>query len=336
LRGEDYDAFAAIGDDTPVTRKLSLLIRPAFVAAPGCAFAWGDWANIEARLLPWLSADPKAQYRLDNFRAVDADPTIPDIYKVTAARELDVPIDGMSKKLRQVGKVIELAAGFGGSTNAMLTMAASYRIHMTDAEAKRAVSRWRKDNRWAVNFWGRHDEEGSSGIWGAVNKALLQPDTPFAVGRVKYLYGRRDGALYCRLPSGRYLIYRKIKWERVNEIDEDTGEILSIKRELMFSRDTGRLKVWPGLMCENIVQATAADILRQTLVRLENENIGLATRAHTHDEVLVEDREDHIEATGERVREIMERGFDWSTDLPIKADIEIGRWYTKHEELTGL
>jgi DNA polymerase len=337
LAGADYDEFAAIGDDTPVARKLSLLIRPTLVAADGNAFAWCDWANIEARLLPWLSNDPKAEYRLDNFRAVDADPSIPDIYKVTAARMLGIDEPAkVTKPQRQVGKVIELAAGFGGSVGSMLAMAASYGIHATEAEAKEAISRWRKDNRWAVNFWGKHDESGSFGIWGAVNQALLYPGKPFPAGRVTYIYARNmhGGTLFCRLPSGRYLAYRKIHWERVNEIDEDTGKIIAIRRELRFSRDVGRVKAWYGLMTENIVQATAADILRGTLVRLEE--AGLAPRVHTHDEVLIETSENQIEAAGERLRAIMEQGFEWSAGLPIKADVEIGRWYSKAEESVGL
>jgi hypothetical protein len=42
-----------------------------------------------------------------------------------------------------------------------------------------------------------------------------------------------------------------------------------VRRELMFSRDMGRMKLWPGLLCENVTQATAADILRGTLVRAQ-------------------------------------------------------------------
>jgi hypothetical protein len=32
----------------------------------------------------------------------------------------------------------------------------------------------------------------------------------------------------------------------------------------------------------------------------------------------------------------MERGFDWTEGLPIKADATIGRWYSKSEDSWGL
>ena len=52
---------------------------------------------------------------------------------------------------------------------------------------------------------------------------------------------------------------------------------------------TGRIKVWPGLLTENIVQAVAADCLRGTLRRLESgHDKRMVVRLHTHDEVLVE------------------------------------------------
>ena len=36
---------------TPVAKKLALLLRPAFIARPGKTFVWGDFSNIEARVL---------------------------------------------------------------------------------------------------------------------------------------------------------------------------------------------------------------------------------------------------------------------------------------------
>ena len=107
----------SLGDDAPISRKLSLLIRPTMIAEKGKAFVWGDWANIEARLLPWLTKDPQAEERLDIFRAVDRDKTIPDLYTRTAATLSGVSVDQIDEKMRQRGKVTELALGFGGGVS---------------------------------------------------------------------------------------------------------------------------------------------------------------------------------------------------------------------------
>src|SRR5262249_41944382 len=59
--GCDYAALAAASPvDMPPARKLALIVRPAFVAAPGTVFVWSDWSAIEARTTPWLAASPDA------------------------------------------------------------------------------------------------------------------------------------------------------------------------------------------------------------------------------------------------------------------------------------
>jgi DNA polymerase len=336
--GVDYTKFAVIGDDTPVARKLSLLIRPSLVAAPGNAFAWGDWSNIEARLVPWLADDPEAETRLEIFRAVDKDPKIPDIYKRTAAELAGIAVEDVTKEIRQQGKVVELACGFGGGKNALLSMAASYGIHLDDDVAAKFVRKWREDNPWATDFWGKHDSRQSYGLWGALNQAIETPLTYIPVGRVGYIYLKDylGGSLLCRLPSGRWLTYRRIKYERVEEEDDD-GNVIDVRYELMFSRDMGRIKFWPGLACENVVQATAADILRGTLLRLDADDYAWApVTLHTHDEIVLETEEGYAGQAAITLCSLMERGFDWSKGLPIAAETTVGRWYTKSKGSVGL
>lgn len=337
--GADPGAFAKLGDDTPVSRKLSLLIRPSLVPDPCKVFCWGDWSNIEARLVPWLAADPEAEQRLDIFRAVDDGTEKYDIYTRTAAQLSGLSLAAAADKaVRQRGKVVELACGFGGATNALLSMAASYGIHLDANVAKAFVEKWRDDNQWAVRFWGKHDRERSFGIWGAINKALNTPRTAFDAGRVSYAFidNYLDGSLLCRLPSGRLLTYRRLRWEDVDVLD-DNDNVIGYKRELMFRRDEGHVKLWPGLACENVVQATAADILRGTLVRLDD-SIGdwAPVRLHTHDEVLVETEERFAQAASKALLECMEEGFSWSKGLPIAAETVTGRWYSKSKGSIGL
>jgi DNA polymerase len=331
LAGEPYNKFAIVGDDAPVSRKLSLLIRPALVAQPGNAFVWGDWANIEARVAPWLANDPGADKILDIYRAVDDGTEKYDVYTRVAAEISGVTLEAVDKDIRQRGKVTSLACQFGGGANALINMAAAYRMHLGEDEAKAAVAGWREANPWAPRFW--------KSLWEAITGAIDTPGVAFEAGLVTYIFleGYLGGSLLCRLPSGRFLTYRRIRWEMVEERDEDTNEVIDVRRELMFSRDMGRVKLWPGLACENIVQATAACILRGTLVRLDAAAFDwMPVRLHTHDEVLVECGEAFtVNATEQLLRE-MERGFTWTVGLPIKADVTVGRFYSKNKESWGL
>jgi len=337
--GIAYDDFAVLGDDTPVSRKLSMLIRSSFVASPGYAFCWGDWSNIEARLVPWLAKDPEAEARLDIFRAVDDGTEKFDIYTRTAANLFNLELPAVTKEIRQGGKVVELAAGFGGGYNALLSMAAGYGIHIPDETAKRFIEKWRDDNGWAVRFWGKHNDHHSFGLWGALNSAIEHPEVAYSAGRITYMYlpDYLGGSLMCELPSGRFLTYRKIRWERIDVLDDD-DQIVDVKTELMFSRDMGRVKLWPGLACENVVQATAADILRGTLVKLDDAKLSswMPVALHTHDEVVVETLEADIPDAAAWLQHTMEEGFDWSDGLPIASDTTVGRWYTKAKGSVGL
>jgi DNA polymerase len=96
----------------PVGRTLSRLIRPAFVAPEGKTFVWCDWSAIEARVLPWLAGSEGAQELLDVFFANDRDKTLPDIYKITAAKILGKSAYDITKQERQShGKVPCIAEG---------------------------------------------------------------------------------------------------------------------------------------------------------------------------------------------------------------------------------
>jgi DNA polymerase bacteriophage-type len=329
--GIDYDTFSSVGDDTPVARKLSLLIRPAFVPSGDNVFVWSDWSQIEARIVPWLCDHMKgARDRVQIFRDVDADPDLPDLYTRTAAQLSRVAVDQVTKPMRQRGKVAELALGFCGGVGALQQMAAGYGLHFTDAEAKIVVDRWRAANPWAIDY--------SKEIWEAMRWAIRPENAsqPVRAGRVwlKFEPQYLGGSLLARLPSGRCLTYRNMHWQDVDVFDED-DKPTGIKRlEMMFSRGYGRVKLWPGMFVENFTQATAADVLRGTLVRLEE--AGLMTRLQTHDEIIVECKKVSAEYDACTLRWIMQQGFDWSEGLPLMSEETIAYYYTKDEGSHGL
>jgi len=325
LAGASYDEFAASGDATPVSRKLSLLIRPTFVPVNAeNVFVWSDWSQIEARVLPWLAG---SEQRLQVFRDVDADPSLPDLYTRAAAAMSRIEVADVTKPIPQRGKVAELALGFGGGVGALQAMGASYGLHFGEGEARAIVDRWREINPWCVAFWDL--------LWSAANRALELPGTLQQARRIHYVYLRSylGGSLLAVLPSGRCLTYRDIRYERVADLDDD-DQVIGYSTQLRFARGHVRIKLWAGQLCENVVQAVAADILRGTLRRLED--VGYCVRAHTHDECLLETPISHAEATAAQLREIMCRGFAWSEGLPIQSEETIGYFYSKNERSHGL
>jgi DNA polymerase bacteriophage-type len=220
---------AAEPADVPVARKLALLVRPALIAGPGKVFVWSDWSAIEARITPWLAASESAEAILDIYRANDRDPTRPDSYVIAATDVFHKDVYAITKPERQIGKVVVLSCGFGGSVGALTAMALSYRIHLDPAEARRIVDAWRQANPWAPEFWGAHRDGESFGLWGAAMQAWELPGRITQAGRIAFVF-RDDylgGALFMALPSGRLLTYPRPRWRDIDVLDKDkkpTGE----------------------------------------------------------------------------------------------------------------
>jgi hypothetical protein len=83
--------------------------------------------------------------------------------------------------------------------------------------------------------------------------------------------------------------------------------------------------------CENAVQATAADILRQTVTRIET-NPALAfmpIRMTCHDEIVCEVDEARAEEAKAILRREMLTLPDWAEGLPLQSEESIARYYTK-------
>ena len=325
--GIDPGQFRTLGEDIAICRKLSMLIRPTLVPErDDHAFVWGDWSQIEARVLPWLAG---AEERLDIFREVDEDPRKPDLYVRSAAAMSGISFGEVTPELRQRGKVAELACQFGGGAGALQNMAANYGMHLDRDTAYEIAQDWRGVNGWAVDYW--------NALWGAFEMARRAPGTVQTAGRVSYVYmpGYLSGTMMCVLPSGRVLTYRRIRQEQIETKDKH-GNIIDIRWHWTFARGYGRVKLWHGILAENITQATAADVLRSALVRLQGIPTLTNVRAHTHDEVLIETPVRQAEAAGVLLKRVMEHQLEWSAGLPLKAEATCAYSYTKCKEAMGL
>jgi DNA polymerase len=324
--GCDYATLVAASPaDVPAARKLALIVRPALVAGPVKRLVWSDWSAIEARITPWLAASEGAETVLDIFRANDCDPTRADNYVIAAADVFHKDVRAITKPERQIGKVVILACGFGGGVGALKDMALSYRIHIEDAEARRIVDAWREANPWAREFW--------NALWDAAMSAWGVPGRITTAGRLAFVF-RDDylgGALFMALPSGRLLTYPRPRWRDVDVLDKDGKPTGEKRTEMSFRRAHGRVKLWHGTFCENAVSGTAADILRETVTRIETNPAltWMPIRMTTHDEIVCE-----VDAArAEKAKAILRREMltlpKWAEGLPLQSEEQTCVRYSK-------
>jgi DNA polymerase len=287
-----------------VTDVLKSMLRPALVPAPGKSFVVADWSAIEGRVNPWLANSAAGEKKLDIFRE-RLDP-----YKVNAAATYGVQYLDVTDDQRQVGKVQELALGFGGATGAFAAMGRAYGVRFDEPQARRIVDAWRRANPWAVAFWQELEN--------AYLSAMRHRGHEFSAGRVTYVY---DGQhLWYMLPSGRVLCYPYARFE---------GEHLTYAKAAWKpaadATEWPRARLWSGLACENITQASAHDILRAAL--RECDRVGLEVIAHIHDEVVLET------ADPDRAKVELERMMTtppaWATGLPLAVEAKVMERYGK-------
>ena len=284
-----------------VTDVLRGMLRPSLIPAKGTKFVVADWSAVEARVTPWASAQPQAQDVLDVFRAGR------DIYIREAAGIYKLPESeiGPESDERQIGKVAILSLGFAGGVGAFAAMGRNYGITLPESDARRIVDAWRRANSWAVAYWQNLEE--------AYTRAMRNKNHEFKAGKVTYMF---DGQhLWYALPSGRILCYPFARLEA-----EGVTYAKSAWKPSADAKEWPRGRLWKGLACENITQATANDLLRHALRQLDDVVL------HVHDEIVLETSDPDA---AENLKRVMCTPPAWASDLPLNAGVKTMERYGK-------
>lgn len=280
-----------------VTQTLSELIRTAFVAKPGSTFHVCDFSAIEARVIAWIAGET---WVLEAFRQGR------DIYCETASKMFGVPVQkhGVNAGLRQKGKIAVLGLGYGGGPAALDAMGGG-RMGLTEPEEKEIVVKWRDSNPNIVKLWRTVEKAAIASVKTGRSITVQQGIT----------IGYRWGMLLITLPSGRTICYPRAK-VTTETGDGARGDHEGIEYEgvSQTTKKWGKVRTYGGKLTENIVQATARDILGTVLLRAEAR--GLDVVFHIHDEIIVEAK------PGQTLRDVEAlfcEPIEWCRDLPLKG-----------------
>ena len=296
VRCGDFEAVKMLYEDVPDT--LSQLIRTAFVAPGDRKFIVADFSAIEARVIAWIAGEDWRQTVFAEGK---------DIYCASASQMFGVPVEkhGVNGHLRQKGKIAELALGYGGSVGALKAMGA-IEMGLTEDELQPLVSAWRDANPNIVDFWWAVD---------SAVKTAVQNKTSTETHGIAFTY--KSGMLFITLPSGRNLAYVKPK------IGTNKFGTSSVTYEgVGGTKKWERLESYGPKFVENIVQATARDILCYAMKTLRNTSMVM----HIHDEIVIEaDPRMSLEAVCEQ----MGRTPPWAKGLLLRADGYETKFYRK-------
>lgn len=300
---------------TTVMEACSSAIRGLIIAPSKKKLVIADLSNVEGRVLAWLAGEA---WKLQAFREYDTqlgldgnwyngdeinaaalrgapiamelnakgDPVTlgHDLYKLAYAKAFGIDAADVDGFMRQIGKTMELALGFGGGCGAFITFSLAFNIDL-EAMAEKAYDNIPKSTmveaesflEWQLGqgksqfglsdraftvcesfkrLW-RESHPAISSYWKDLENTIRQAiNNPGQTLTCRMHKVRRDGAwLRVMLPSGRYLCYPSPR------VEEDGGQITYMGIN-QYSRKWERLRSYGGKFVENCI-AEGTEVLTE-------------------------------------------------------------------------
>lgn len=259
--------------------EFGISLRGRILAAPGHVLVAGDLSAIEPKSLAFLAKD---------YRSLDAARLTTDWYEARArAWGLYTKPESLKEgdpKLRALIKTLEIGLGYG--------MGVGTYQRKTGLSLEKAVenhSNYRVWNPEVVSFWG-----------------FLKDAISRSVGE----------DLRFKLPSGRYVVFRKIQHNKGN---------FSFLR--LYKHGYMRKNVFAGFATENLVQAFARDVYMDRVLAVAAAGLRIVLRVH--DEIVCEVPVEKAEEAKETLHRIMTTSPEWAPNLPLASSVSYGRTYAE-------
>ena len=287
---------------------LSGMTRGSIVAPQGRELLVADYAAIEARVVLWLAGEEAA---LEVFRAGRS------IYCDLAEEIYGRPIDKKKDPVEyQIGKQGILGLGFGmGPPKFVTTVHDKAGINIPHEFASEVVKRYRKKYvRIPAEWWGQE---------AAAISAAANPGRVFRQGRCAWKASGRT--LRCRRPSGEHLTYYDpVVTKKLTPWGEER-DCLTFMAVDPKTKQWRRQDTYGGTLVENIVQATARDVMAAGMKAAEA--AGYSVVLTVHDEVVAEVPEGF--GSVEELIGLLTTVPAWAEGCPIGAEGWRGRRYRK-------
>jgi len=266
------------------------------IAKPGHRLLFADYAAIEARVLAWLAGETEL---VKTFAAGG------DVYKVMAKDIYNKPVDKIDGNERQVGKMAILGCGYGMGGKRFAEQCKAMGIEVDSEEAKRIVYVYRESNSAISNYWRDIEDEFLENCREVISQSGQFARLPLKSGRCLTYHNPR-------------IVERETPWSAKREaVEVDT--LNSVTRQW-----TSQI-IWGGLLTENVVQATARDLMAGAMMRLEM--AGYPVIMSVHDEIICEVPDNH--GTLAEMIDLMVEVPAWAEGCPIAAEGKEGPRYEK-------
>jgi DNA polymerase bacteriophage-type len=251
---------------------IASVIRTSFCATPDHKLVVGDLAQIESRVLAALAG---CQTMIDAYTSGH------DLYIEFMSWLLGKPLTKEDNPdERGIGKVVILGSGFGMGVDKFVDYCATFGLVMPlasddpdEVTAQKCIYGFREKYKEIPLYW--------KALENACKEAVRFQKCIYVKGVV--IDGRNPRVLKIKLPSGRYIHYfnaRLVKKKKFGKMME------CVTYTAYDSKGAQEKDLYGGLICENVVQAVARDILLNGM--LEAEKMGFKIIMTIHDEIVAE------------------------------------------------
>lgn len=279
----------------------SSYLRSMLTATEGKLLCSADYSAIEARITAWLAGETW----LIEYFASGGDP-----YCAQATDVFGRPITKADEFERFLGKQLVLACGFGVGVDKFIEHCFKLGVVIPRELAEKAVASYRARNKRIVALW--YDMER------AMRRAMERPGSIQTHRGIGFKFNGKNW-LQVRLLSGRLLSYHRPHIGQFGDL-----QYMGVDQR---TKDWGPQKTWGGKIVENVVQATARDIMADAIMRLDEQYPEYRYLTSVHDEVIAECLPEHADA--KRFGAIIAELPAWAEGLPAKCDSWCGFRYRK-------
>lgn len=270
------------------SRTGSSALKKSIVAPQGFVIIDADSAQIEARMLAWLSGQNDL---VEQFAVGE------DVYRIMASAIYNKDVSDITKDERFIGKTVVLGCGYGMGAEKFKNMLSLQKIAMEKSEAERIIRIYREKNFKIKQLWG----EGQN----ALRFILQKRNAP--IGQHDVVRVMNGGLL---LPSGITMLYNNLRQ------DEEGFQYDAKKNETV--------RIYGGKVVENIVQALARIVIGQQMLKIAERYRVVLT---VHDAVACIAPETEVLEAKRYVEECMRLAPEWATGLPLNCESGYGRSY---------
>ena len=268
-------------------------LKKSIIAPEGYTIIDADSAQIEARVLAWLSEQ-------DDLITAFAEGK--DVYKKMASAIYGKPEFEISKEERFVGKTTILGAGYGMGAVKFQAQLKGMGAEVDTDEARRIIDIYRRTNDAVVRLWRQAQNA-------LVN---MSRGDPAPLGRAAVLeVVPSESAI--RLPSGLLMRYDDLKFDQTEK-----------GIEFHYKTRKGRTRIYGGKVIENVCQAIARCIIAEQMLKIGKRYKVVLT---VHDAIAVCVPDAEVVPATQYVEECMRWVPEWAKGLPVNCESGSGKSY---------